>query len=702
MDRPLLPHSLLPLFSPASIALVGASSDPRKLGGRPLHNLLRFGYAGRIYPVNPGAAEVQGVPAFRSVSELPEVPDQAIIVVPARHVPAALEDCAAKGVKLVQVLSAGFAEVGGDGVALQEQVVEIVRRTGLRITGPNALGSVSPGDKFFGTFSSLMDSLQPVPGHVGVVTQSGAFGSHIYAVAAQRGIGISRSISTGNEADLDVAECIGALVEDERTRVICAALEGCRNGDRLRASLRAAAAAGKPVVLMKVGTTEAGAIAAATHTGSLAGSDAVFDTVFRECGAWRAHSIEEMIDIAYVCTVGPRPADETVAVVTISGGIGVLMADRAIEVGLALPPVPPALGARLREILPYVTGVNPIDTTAQVAGTPEKIVELVDAVQQASPAGTVVIYLSHIGRFPTRFGAIQAVLDDLRRRHPDTLLVLVGTTVPEVRDWLEARRISAFEDPTRAIDAIAGAAGLTRLRAAVEQPEQPDLSVYRDLDIDAADEVAAKRLLAQAGIPVLPERICATAAEAAAAAAEFGFPVVAKIVSAEILHKTEAGGVMLDLKDAPAVEAAFRAIMANAIRFCPTATLRGVLVAPMRRGGVEVIIGMQRDAVFGPMVMFGLGGVTVELFKDIAFASAPVSAKAARRLIRTIRCAALLEGWRGAAPVDLDALVDAVCRVGALAAAHREDLQSIEINPFLIGPEGGVALDALITRRSAE
>ena len=693
-------HPLMPLFSPRSVALVGASSDPRKLGGRPLHNLLRFGYRGRIYPVNPASAEVQGVTAYPSVRALPEVPDQAIVVVPARHVAAALEDCAAKGVRLVQILSAGFAEIGGEGVALQQQVVEIVRRTGLRITGPNALGTVSPSDGFYGTFSSLIDSLRPSPGRVGVVTQSGAFGSHVYAVAAQRGIGISRSVATGNEADLDVAELIGALVEDEQTQVICAALEGCRNGDKLRSALRAAATAGKPVVLMKVGSTEAGALAAATHTGSLAGSDAVFDAVFRECGAWRARTIEEMVDVAYLCATGRMPSDDAMVLVTISGGIGVLMADRAVELGLQLPAVTADLSERLREILPYVTGVNPIDTTAQVAGTPAKIVELVDAVQQASPVGTVVIYLSHIGRAPERFGSMQAALDDLRRRHPDTLIVLVGTTAPEVRVWLEARGIPAFEDPSRAVAAINGAARLNARHRTLEPPTDVDLSAYQALDMTADDEAAARQALAACGIEMLPERVCVTAVDAVAAAVAFGFPVVAKIVSPDIQHKTEAGGVLLDLADADAVERGFHAIMAGVREYRPDADLRGVLITPMRRGGVETIIGVQRDPVFGPMVMFGLGGVTVELFKDVAFASAPLSLAAAHRLIRSVRGCALLDGWRGAPGADMDALAAAVCRLSELAAAHAATVQSIEVNPYLAGPEGGVALDALITRGS--
>lgn len=693
-----MPHFLMPLFAPASVALVGASSDPRKLGGRPLHNLLHYGYQGRIYPVNPGADMVQGVKSYRSIAELPEVPDQAIVVVPAPAVLPALQACAAKGIKLAQILSAGFAEVGGAGIELQRQVVELVRRTGLRVTGPNALGSVSPGDAFYGTFSSLIESLRPAPGPVGVVTQSGAFGSHVYAVAAQRGLGISRSIATGNEADIDVSTCIAALAEDPATRVICAALEGCRDGNRLRAALRACVKAGKPVIVMKVGSSDAGALAAATHTGSLAGVDAVFDAVFRECGAFRAGSIEEMIDIAYVCATGRLPVSDGLTVVTISGGIGVLMADAAACCGLPLPPINGETAGRLRAILPTVTGVNPIDTTAQVANVPGKLAELLEATQADSPAGTAILYLSHIGRTPDRFTELHAPLLALRKRHPGLLLVLCGTTVPEVRTWLEATGIPAFEDPSRAVAAIHGAVRLRLLGSSVIDP--PQVRPMPGIDLAASvNEQAAKALLVRIGVPVLEERACATAEEAMAAAGALGYPAVLKILSPDIAHKTEVGGVLLNLGDAAAVQAGFVTVVDRVREAAPAARLQGVLVSPMRRDGVETIIGIQNDPVFGPMVMFGLGGVFVELFRDVAFASAPLSAEAARRLIASVRGAALLAGWRGAAPCDTDAVVDALVSVSMFAAAHADRLDSLEINPFMVGPQGGVALDALVVLR---
>ncbi len=547
-------HPLEALFRPASIAVVGASSDPTKLGGRPLHNLLRFGYAGRVYPVHPTAAEVQGVRAWRSVTDLPETPEQALVVVPAKAVEAALGQCAAKGIRIVQILSAGFAEVGGEGAAMQARVVETARRARMRITGPNALGSISPPDGFFATFSGSLATLRPPAGRIGFATQSGAFGSHAYAAASLRNLGISRAIATGNEADIDVAACVDYLAEDPGTGVICAALEGCRDGDRLRAALLKAAAAGKPAIVMKVGRTEVGA-AAATHTGALAGEDRVFDALFRECGAWRARSIEEMIDIAHLCATGAPPPNAEVGIVTISGGIGVLMADAAVEAGLSVPALPPEVLARIGAALPLASGRNPIDTTAQVAGQLEAFEGIIEAILDGTGFGTVLVYLAHIGRNPARFPPLEAALARLRRHFPDRRVVLCMTSTEEARSQLDTIGIPVFEDPSRAVSAVAAAAALRRLQREAEPlpavPARPPLAAF------ARHEAGAKAVLAQAGVPVPPERVCATPEEAVRAAEDLGFPVAAKILSEDIPHKTEVGGVMLGLADAAAVERAF-------------------------------------------------------------------------------------------------------------------------------------------------
>ncbi len=691
-------HPLERMFRPRSVAVVGASGDPEKLGGRTLFHIKELGFKGRIYPVNVSGRPVQGLPAWSSVRDLPEVPDCALIVLPAAAVPAALEDCAARGVRNVQILSSGFAEEGGEGIVLQERVVAIARGAGMRITGPNALGSISPPDSFYGTFSSLLATAVPPPGKVGVASQSGAFGSHIYAVASFRGLGISRAIATGNEADIDVAAAIDYLAEDPGTQVICASLEGCGDGEALRRALLKAAAVGKPVIMMKVGSTEAGAAAAATHTGSLAVEDRLVDVVLRECGAWRAASIEEMIDIAYVCATGPQPASERIGVLSVSGGIGVLMADAAVQGGLQVPPLPQEALAQIRAVLPAAVGCNPVDTTANVGGRLHLFGPAGVAMVEGGELGALCFYLAHIGRNLERFPPLQESMAELRRRFPDLLLIAVMTHVDEIRLPLEAIGVPVFEDPSRAMRALAGAAGLRALQAAPQPrpevaPEQPILVK------DANDEAAAKALLRQAGLPVPPERVCRTAAEAADAAAALGGEVVLKILSADIPHKTEIGGVLLGISGPLAAAEGFETLMARARAARPDARLQGVLVAPMLRGGVETILGVKRDPVFGPMVMFGLGGVSVELFGDVAFASAPLSRAAAERLVASVRGARLLEGFRGAPPLDKAAVVEALCRLSAFAAAHQDRLEAIEVNPFLVRQDGAFALDALVTWR---
>jgi acyl-CoA synthetase (NDP forming) len=631
------------------------------------------------------------------VRDLPEVPDSALMLLPAALVEQALEDCAAKGILHVQVLSSGFAEEGAEGAAMQDRVAALARRHGMRITGPNALGSISPPDSFFGTFSSLLATAQPGPGVIGVATQSGAYGSHIYAAAHLRGIGISRAIATGNEADIDVAAAIDYLADDAGTRVICASLEGCKDGAALRRALLKAAAARKPVLIMKVGTTEVGAAAAATHTGSLAGEDRIFSAVFRECGAYRTQSIEEMIDIAYLCSIAPLPPNDAVGVLTVSGGIGVLMADACIEAGLSLPPMADPVLARILAIQPMAGGRNPIDTTAQINGRMHVFEAISQEMLRGVELGSFLFYLAHLGRNVPRFPPLEQTLTTLRQAAPDRLVVAVMTSVPEVRVKLEALGVPVFEDPTRAVKAVTGAARLRALQQATTAPAEVAETAPRQ--VTAGNEVAAKALLASLGVPVLVEHVCADAEQAVHAAETLGFPVVMKILSEDIPHKTEIGGVLLNLVDAAAVRQGFADLMNRARAARPDAKLDGALVAPMVRGGVETIIGVQRDPIFGPMVMFGLGGISVELFRDVAFASAPLTPARAAALVQSVQGARLLEGWRGAPPLDRAALLDALYRVAAFAAAQPE-IESIEINPFLVQAQGGVALDALVALRA--
>ncbi|VTU45205.1 acetate--CoA ligase family protein [Variovorax sp. PBL-E5] len=695
-------HPLHPLFFPSSVAIIGASSDPERIGGRPLRFLVEAGFAGAMYPVNrSGAAEIQGLPAYASLADVPGPVDHAIVAVPVSGVEAALQDCALKGVRVVQVFTAGFAEANAAGAELQARLVGICRESGMRMVGPNALGLLNPSANFYATFSTALNGLRPKPGVIGMATQSGAFGSAAYGMATLRGIGLSRVIATGNEADVDVAECIDYLVDDADTRVICAALEACKDGARLRAALCKAAQAGKPVVIMKIGRTEVGAAAAATHTGSLAGNDAIYDAVFAECGAHRASSIEEMLDIAHLCAVcGHLPANEQIGIMTGSGGIGILMADDATDLGLTLPPLTAQSEQALRELLPFAVPANPYDTTAQVTSVPDGVPRTLEAMLlPGSPFGSLFAYLAHVGLSPTRFAATEQHLIELRAKHPQQPLVLVMLSDPSVTQRLEAAGVAVFADPSRAVRAVGGAARMARLRRQLRRLVAP--TAVAEALPPAATEAEAKAILGAAGIPVLPEQICNSAEAAARAADGMGYPVVAKIVSADIPHKTEVGGVLVDLPDRPSVLAAYDTLMSRAAERAPQARIDGVLIAPMVKGGVETIIGIHMDPVFGPMVMFGLGGTAVELFKDVAFASAPLSPAQANSLVNAVRSSALLKGWRGGPAFDTAALADALSRLSEFAVRHADQLAGIDINPFVVKPQGAVCLDALISTRQA-
>lgn len=695
-------HALDLFFNPRSVAIIGASSDPSKLGGRPIRFLREAGYAGQIYPINQRATEVQGIQAYASLADIPGDVDQALIIVPASAALAALEDCIAKGIKAVQVLSSGFAEESEEGRQRQQEMIALAAQHGVRLLGPNCLGIVSVRNRYFATFSTALEALSPQPGAISFVTQSGAFGSCAYALAIQRGLGIARIVATGNEADVDVTECIDFLASDPETRVICAAIEGCRDGNRLRRALLKAADAGKPVILMKVGSSATGQQAAATHTGAIAGDDKIFDVVCNECGAWRAQSIEEMLDIAYVCTQLPPPQNNRATVITVSGGIGVLMADDAERCGVDIPAISSSLQARIRELVPFLVGVNPLDTTAQIGAIKRGIPDLVDLVVAQTDSATHFIYLAQIPCDATRFTPLLADLAELRRKYPDRLLVLVGPSDDELRRHVEEEGLVIFSDPGRAMRAIGALCEVQRRRSALH-PGLPDAGRGAknsgDAPRGALNETQAKQLLADYGLPVLPETLCATEEEAVAAADKLGYPVVAKIVSPDILHKTEFGGVILSLAHAQAVREAYRSLIQRAWALPGSPKVDGVLIAPMVRQGVETILGVHVDPIFGPMIMFGLGGVAVELFRDVAFASVPLSPARAEQLVNSVKASQLLRGWRGQPAQDVGALIQALMSLSEFAQDWAARLEGVDVNPFVVLDDGAACLDAVVSFR---
>ncbi|MBW8271032.1 acetate--CoA ligase family protein [Caldovatus aquaticus] len=690
------------LFRPRSVAIVGASTDPRKLGGRPLANMLRAGFRGRLYPVHPSAREVQGLPAFPGIEDIPEPVEQAIIAVPAAAAPAALDAAIRKGVGVVVMFSSGFGELGAEGRAVQEAMAARCRAAGVRLLGPNCLGVMNPADGVFATFSSSLTGSRawPRPGRIGIATQSGAVGTYCLTLLADRGAGISHYVATGNEADVDVAACIAWLAEDAATGVILTCLEGCRDGARLRRALALCAARGKPVVAMKVGVSEAGAAATLSHTGTLAGSDAGYQAAFEEAGAWRARSLEEAADVAAACTAGPLPRGRRLGVVTVSGGAGALLADEAAARGLELPQIPEEAQRAILALVPFASPRNPVDATAQTGNDRTLLTRMMAIMlgEQGARArfDVVVAFLAFVAENAEAFATVLPALETLRGEHPRTAFLLAMRGTPEQRRMLLEKGFFLCEDPSEALRA---AAALVHFGTRLPQPAPapPPAVAPRRLPEGPLDEAAARRLLAEAGVPFVAARIARGAAEAAEAAAALGFPVALKVLSPDLAHKSDVGGVRLGLRDAREVAAAYEAMLGAVRAAAPQARIEGALVSPMLQGGVETVLGVHRDPVFGPVAMFGLGGVFVEVFRDVAFRLAPLSRAQALAQIDSIRGRALLEGARGRPAVDKGAIADALVALTRFALAHPE-VASVEINPFLALPEGGLGLDAVVLR----
>ena len=702
VGQPLDPEdTLAPLLHPGSVAVIGASDNPARIGGRPLRYMLDAGFSGRLYPVNPNRESVQGIPAFATITEVPEPVDTTIIAVPAPAVVETAEACAAANVKAAIIFSAGFAEMSDDGRRRQDALAAIARTTPMRIVGPNCLGVYNSAIGFFGTFTSTIEGGRPTPGQVGLVSQSGAYGSHLSLVATLRGIGIRFWVTTGNECDVDVAETIGWLARHPDISVIVAYAEGVRDRDRLFASLALARERGKPVIFQKVGRTEVGAAAARSHTAALAGADAVYDGVFRQYGVYRARDTEEMLDVAYAATFGTFPASRRIGLMTISGGVGVQMADEAVARGLEVTPMSDGAQARLKTLLPYASPRNPVDITAQAFNDLTLVRANLDMMLEEGTYGAIVTFFTFVAAARAMVGPISETLQAAKRRHPDCLLVLSIVGPPEIVRRYEETGCPVFEDPSRAVRVVDA---LSRFSEAFARhtsvPVLPPGAT--PLPAPPIGEYAAKRILAEAGLPVVKERLCSTANEAVSAATELGFPVALKIASPDILHKTEVGGVELGLATADDVAQAFAAVTGRARLARPDARITDVLVSRMVTGGVETILGVQDDPTFGPVVMFGLGGIFVDTLKDVAFRVAPFADDEAHRMMRELKGFRLLEGVRGRPRCDLDALAAALSALSRFAAAHAGHLQSAELNPVVVLPEGRglVALDALIMTKS--
>jgi len=684
------------LLAPRSVAVIGASDDPRRIGGRPLSYLLHKGFAGEVLAVNPKRDTVQGLPALASLDDAAEAPDLAIVAVPAAAVVPTLEACAARGVGAAVVFSSGFAEVGAHGDGGQRAMAAIARGSGMRILGPNCLGAYNAGLGLFATFSSTIEIETPRAGPVGVVSQSGAYGSHVAYLARRRRVQAGYLITTGNECDVEAAECIGWLAARDDVSVIAACAEGLRDGDALCAALEAARRAGKPVVFLKMGRSAEGAEAARSHTAALAGSDAVYDAVFREFGVHRARDTDELLDVAYAASFGILPRETRLGLMSVSGGMGIQMADAAERHGLALAPMPEDAQARLKKRLPFASARNPVDVTAQVFNDMGLVEEYLQAMFEDGRYTAVVAFFTYVAGVASMAAPLADSLLRVRARHPDCLLVASIIAADDVVARYEAAGCPCFEDPDRAVRAVAALAGFAAAfrRAPGAAAQMPAPAAWPDGDLDEASALA---LLAAAGLPAPEVRRAGSAREAAAAAVALGFPVALKVCSPDIAHKSDAGGVRLGLADAHAVREAHDEMRAAVARHDPGARVTGALVTPMAGDGVDLVLGARRDPLFGPVVMAGLGGIFVEVLEDVSLSRAPVDAASALAMLRRLKAWPLLTGARGREPVDVDAACAAIVALSRFAAANPQ-VASVDVNPLRVFARGACMLDALVER----
>ncbi|MBU1360889.1 MAG: acetate--CoA ligase family protein [Gammaproteobacteria bacterium] len=691
--------TLARMFSPRSIAIIGASSAMHKIGAVPLAHLVRHGYRGKIFPVNPNAGEILGLRAYPDVKSIGEPVDLVVVAVPAAVAGAAVEEAAAAGARSAVIFTSGYAEIGPEGARAQEQLAEIARRYGMPILGPNCLGFMNVRERLYATFSPVPFAGLVEAGNVGMVSQSGAFAAYAYSLARERGVPLSYWISTGNQCSVDVAACIEWLADDPHTSVIMAYLEGCRDGEALKRALSRAREAGKPVVVTKVGRTDSGARAAASHTAALAGNDAIYDALFRQYDAIRALTIDDFFNFGHALSVlGRRPAGQRLGVLTVSGGVGALMADAAEESGLSLPELPPEAQDAIVERVPFAGPKNPVDVTGQVTTEPDLLDFAGELMGRSGCYDSLVVFLAAAGLSDTLWPQFLDRIMRTRQRVPEIVMAICTLMPPDQRKPLEDAGVLVFDDPTAAIRTL-GAISRPPAPSAVCNAAPPDVGLLAAIQRTSEfTEAQALGLLRQAGFPVVDHVSCDSADDACRALEKFGGPVVVKLQSPDVLHKSDIGGVKLGLRTPEEVRRAFEEIVTSARTHAPDARIEGALVAPMVRDGVECILGLHIDPVFGPVVMVGLGGVMVEVLRDVSFRLAPFDHATAHEMIASLKGKDLLHGARGRPKADVSALADALVRLSQIGAAAQEHVRSIEINPFLVLAEGlgAVAVDAVI------
>lgn len=686
--------ALSQLLNPKSIAIIGASPDANKLNGRPLHFLRRDGYAGQLFPVNPKYDDIDGMRCYADVASLPMVPDLAIVAVSQKLATSVIAELGARGTPVAIVFSSGYSELGAEGGKLEAELLATARANNIRICGPNNLGLINSFENITATFSQYADE-SPIPGPVAFASQSGAFGTGISALARRRGIGLGYFINTGNQADISLNEVLIEIADDPRISVLSAYIEGLSDGTELIRLAHKAMAVNKPLVITKVGRKQAGARAAASHTGSLAGEDRVFDGVLHQHGVIRARNEEHMLDLVSAFSCCAIPQGKGLAMITQSGGAGVLMSDRAEELGLEVPVISEQTQQKLKQVIPsFGSASNPVDVTGQFLADPAMLSESIKITLDDPEIHSCIVWLQ------------------LMHAHADMLVeIFIGVkeavNKPFIIAWLDAPEsaVQALRDAgiyligatERAVDVIAGLVqyGEARARYTAYPAQLPSSARRETASTKAMPSMAAGEMLRNSGISLVPTELVANAGEAMVIANHMGYPVALKIESPDILHKTEAGGVCLGLNDSDEVALAAAQIFQATDDYSGDARIEGLLVQKMIKPTTELVLGLRRDPVFGPVVMVGLGGIFIEILKDVSFAAVPINPSQAGLMLDRLQCKAVLDGARGKAPVDRQALNKTICALSDFALAHPE-VAELDLNPVFAAGDDIVAVDWLM------
>ncbi|MEN6482029.1 MAG: acetate--CoA ligase family protein [Anaerolineaceae bacterium] len=680
------------LLAPKSIAIVGASAEPGKIGYNVVENIIKSGFQGKVFPINPKAKEILGFKAYPSVLDVPDSIDAAVISVPAKFVPGVIEECGKKGIKGCIIIASGFSEVGKRD--LEDQVVEIAHRYNMRILGPNIVGTLSNSNHLNASFAPLL----PLPGKAALVSQSGALLIAMDTATYIRRVGFDKLISIGNMSDVDFADLVEWFDEDDNTSCISLYVEGFKDG---RKFMQTAKNAKKPIIALKAGVSAHGAAAAASHTGSLAGAAKVYSAAFEQAGVVQATDLGNLFDLTLALSLQPPMKGDNLLIITNGGGVGVLATDSAEQFGIPLQFAPAEVQTELKKPMPeFGSAKNPVDLTG-MAGYEWYYDSIKYALAHDWVDGLTVLYCetSMTDAMDIARGIKKAVEDSGITDKPVIVSFVGGEVSEKAIRWLVESGIPAYEAPDIAIHSMAGLREYARMKEILTETSEEvkssnraeALKVINKARIEGRDgltEIEAKEIFALYGLPVTTTKLAKSEHEAVEMAKEVGFPVVMKIVSPDILHKSDAGGVKVNIKDESAVREAYNTILANAKAYKADANVHGIAIQEMAPWGTEVILGSVNDTTFGPTMMFGLGGIFVEVLKDVTFRVAPVSPSQAMRMIGEIRGAPILAGVRGEAPRDRKVLADTISKYASMIVDLSDEVSESDANPILVYEDG--------------